>query len=164
MQSLVTVYGVGVKNNRHIEKEVHCTALFLWCCSLTGTHDFLACTSTCTCIYPWPLYGRMVPSMQTCSQVCINCHLCICHLFTCICHFSQSLRKRFLAYSFLWEQDVLETFDGFLRGVTRPHPQHFTRPEMMNRARSASCSARSRRWATYFAKYVKSSVQFCMSW
>jgi dynein heavy chain len=56
----------------------------------------------------------------------------------------QSMCKRFSQYSFLWEQDVLATFDDFIHGVGLPHPQKFTRPETVNRTRSASRSAKSR--------------------
>uniref|UniRef100_A0A1X7UKN4 Uncharacterized protein n=1 Tax=Amphimedon queenslandica TaxID=400682 RepID=A0A1X7UKN4_AMPQE len=54
----------------------------------------------------------------------------------------QSLRKRFSQYSFLWEQDVLATFDDFINGVGQPHPRRFTRPETVNRSRSASARSR----------------------
>ena len=46
-------------------------------------------------------------------------------------------------YAFLWEEDILTTFDDFLRGVAQPHPRKFTRPETV-RSRSASHSATTR--------------------
>ena len=114
--------------------------MLLWQGSdFTDAHDFFTCTISLH-ILTFVTDPRMLTRFP---HLFINVHVVVSVLHWAVV--SQSLRKRFLAYSFLWEQDVLETFDGFLRGVTKPHPHHFTRPETVNRARSASYSARSRR-------------------
>ena len=90
---------------------------------------------TCTCTFL--IY---YPSTCTCSI----------HLYSLLFVYSlQSLRKRFSQYAFLWEQDVLATFDDFLKGVAQPHPQRFTRPETVTRSRSATHSARPKRYLYY---------------
>ena len=76
-------------------------------------------------------------------------------MFIIIVYSLQSLRKRFSQYAFLWEQDVLATFDDFLRGVAQPHPQRFTRPETVTRSRSATHSARPKRYLLILHVHVQ---------
>ncbi len=72
------------------------------------------------------------------------------HMLYTSVYVSQSLCKRFTQYGFLWEQDVITTFNSFLMGVAEPHPRKFTRPETVNRSRSATHSANRSRRSVYY--------------
>ena len=84
------------------------------------------------------MYSVLKHYMYVCTSTHIYIHVTICSFL--------SLCKKFSQYAFLWEQDVISTFNSFLNGVAEPHPRHFTRPETVCRSRSASHSARPRRY------------------
>ena len=66
----------------------------------------------------------------------------------------RSLRNKFLSYSFMWEDDVEESFELFLKGQYAPYERH-----LLTRPQTVRASARS----THGGRYIRTlfSVHVC---
>ena len=64
----------------------------------------------------------------------------------------RSLRNKFLSYSFMWEDDVEESFELFLKGQYAPYERH-----LLTRPQTVRASARS----THGGRYILCSVCTC---